>query len=349
MAHFVATEIIAKFACMKHNWLIISLIALLLGACGHGKTYRVEGVLDDGSSINLRILTYADQAVVPGITASQEGKFRFEAAVENPVMVEMYDNDYRLLTRFVARPGDDIKLRIDRAHPYLSQVKGNDISESWSKYLISNASKFAGTSAETRNAAVAQYIRANPSSELATLLLITEYDAAANPVAADSLFRLIAPEARAMGFEALFTETYQRYGLEALGAKVRSIPYRLQGNDTALYRTSSSPHTLIAVSDRNSGRDSVVAALRSLARSDKRLKLLDLSIDSDTTEWHYSIVADSASWTQGWLPGGTAARSVEALSIPSSPYFIIADSTGRQLWRGSSISKARKFVDNLKR
>lgn len=332
----------------KRFFPIFALAVAALGSCGHGKTYRVEGVLGDSSSINLRMLTYGDGTVTSGITASQDGRFRFEAPVQSPVMVEVYDNDYRLLVRFAAKPGDDIKLKIDRFNPLLSIASGNKITEQWYKFLNTNASVLDGADRTAANAAVAAFIGQNPDAPASALLLMTQYDTTTprGYFEADSLLQLLGPEARKWGFENIFSDTYSRYGKSAFKVRAAAIPYRTASGDTALFRTSQSRLSIIAVSDMHTRGDSVTPTLR--AASARGASVVDLSADADTTSWKRWAEADTVSWHRGWLPGGISGRGIDRLELPAVPYFVVTDSLGRQLWRGESATLAKKFIEKSK-
>ena len=72
-----------------------------------------------------------------------------------------------------------------------------------------------------------------------------------------------------------------------------------------------------------------------------------MSMDADTMSWRRNVRADSVSWPTAWAAGAIAAPGVDRLGIPSVPYFIVADSTGRQLFRGRSIKQAEALVDSI--
>lgn len=319
-------------------------LSLLLGACGHDDTFRVEGDLDDGATINLRLVYYSDGRVLTGITASKAGHFAYEVNALKPTLVEVYDNDYRILGRFIANPGEDISLRLNRQNPYLIEAGGNDINEQWSQFLRENADDLRA-SAQKRNELVASYITANPDNPLSELLLVTEFDASGNSYSlADSLFRLIPEENRNGYISASFAQVLSSVVPDSTAA-VPVIKYLVKGNQWKEFNPHSAAISLISLSDKE-GRDSVYDAIKKLAPriSKSKFDILDLSVDPDTVVWTRSVRNDSATWTQGWVAGAVRARGVEDLYVPTVPYFIVTDSTGRQLWRGQSIKQASQFI-----
>lgn len=326
-------------------------MAVIVASCGHSDSFRVNGVIDDGATINLRVVYYTDGNILTGITASKEGKFMYEGKASKPCLIEIYDNDYRILARMAAQPGEDIDLKINRANPYLNQVKGNKISDDWSAFLNANAEMLQSGAVSDRNALIAKYVAENPSNPAAEFVLITEYDASAPGAAAlaDSLYNGLAEEVRALGFGAAFAQMLEYNGKEAARAVVTPVPYLAHGGKTEIFKPSAQQYSLLCFSDNSSGRDSLVSQIREMEKSERkgRFKIADFSTDADTMLWHSSTSTDSAKWTQGWVAGGISAQAVARLGIPSIPYAIIADSAGHQIWRGSSISKAKSQLDSL--
>lgn len=328
--------------------------ALILAAvsCGHGDSFRVKGTITDGSSINLRFVYMTGNAVHTALTASTDGKFAFEAATTGPAAVEVYDNEYRLLGRFVARNGDDIDLRIDRSNRFLNVAKGNDMNRELTEFYNSLADSLVVADASVRNAIVARYAALHTDSPVARLLVSTEFDASTDDAAllCDSLMRSFAPETQLFDVAEPFALLAAQVASASTREPVQAITYKQRGNRTATFTPGRSPLTVIAMSDAANGHDSVVAAFRRLAKHSKNgLELLDLSFDADTAMWVRTIRNDSADWTQGWVAGAISGQSVERLGIPSVPYFIVVDSAGTQLWRGRSAEAAvSRAIENIK-
>jgi len=322
-------------------YIIIAGMGLLLDACGHGDCFRVDGMLSEGSDINLRIVYYTDGNVLTGITASNAGKFVFEGRAPKPALVEVYDNDYRLLGRFMANDGEDIHVNIDRDNPYGTKVEGNALSVAMTGFFNSNADKLISATTDERNAVIAGHIKENPEAPEAYLLLITEFYTRGHEQLADSLLALIPDDARIQGISAGFEAMLRRVTDGLTAKQVAPVPYLFSGK-THMFRPSGSPLSLIVLSDSRSGRDSIVSVVRDLdSRRGTRFDILDLNLDRDTLEWRRTVRSDSASWTQGWAAGGISAQAIDRLGVPQLPFFVLVDSAGHQLWRGSSATVAR--------
>lgn len=313
-------------------------VAVFAAACGHDDTFHVKGELDDGASINLRFIYYTNGGVASGITASNNGKFMFTGRSASPTLVEVYDNDYRLMGRFVARNGEDINLRLNRKNPYKNTASGNELSERMTAFLNANADKLVG---EGRNDVVAAYVRANTSDPVSDILLVTEFDARGAEALADSLHGIIAEDARMNSVSGPAAAQLARVAANTRGS-IEPVPYRVKGNREETFAARRRGLAMMAFDDGRAGRDSVVEALRSLARKERdgRFELIEFSMDADTSAWRRNVEPDSATWKQGWIPGAVTGRGVDRLGIPELPYFILVDSAGRQLWRGVSVKAA---------
>lgn len=337
-----------KTNCRLITHFILGLLILGVGACGYSDKFKVKGTISDGSSINLRFVYYTDNSVRTALTASTDGKFSFEGVAANPAVVEVYDNDYRLLSRFFAQNGDDIELRIDRKNPYRGKAAGNKLSNELTAFYNEKADILTGTDSRHRNEAIAEYVGAHPESPVAQLILIAEFDASDDEAAlmCDSLMNSLTTDARVLNIGEQFASMTNRITAGMSRMPVTDITYKTKGNNTGTFVAQDNRLSLISISDGTHGRDSVLEALRKLAGHEKkgRFMILDLNVDPDTIVWIRAVRRDSASWEQGWVAGSIAGQALDRLGIPTVPYFILVDSSGSQMWRGQSVSQSSKMV-----
>lgn len=328
---------------MRQNYLFFLFLGLLAASCGHPDSFRIEGEIEGAPSMNLRVLYTGRDGVTATVTAAREGKFSFEGTSERPAVVQIFDNEYRVLGRTVAQNGEDVHLRLDRDNPYRISASGDPLGEAWAQWLNTRADSLRTATAAERNDIIARFVAANPTDPVSALLMITDFDSSGPRSArAAELWAAIAPEARPAYLTAGYEAQLSRVADAAARERIAAIPYMKRGGKTEIYRPASARLTLIAVTDAAGGRDSIVAALDRATRhrAKGRLEVLELSMAVDTMEWHRSVLADTVRWTQGWAAGGISGSAVGRLGIPSIPYFILADSAGRQLWRGAGASDA---------
>lgn len=320
---------------------------LATASCGHPDSFRVEGEIEGKPTINLRVVYMSQQGIRTAITASRDGKFSFEGSSARPTMVEIYDNEYRLLGRIVAENGQDIELTLDRNNPYKITAKGNDLSKKWAEWLNQHADSLSSADADTRNAMVARYVAANPADGLSALLMLTEYDASGRRAQmADSLFNTIDDDARLNIITGGMAAQLARVSSATSHAPVKPFSYILTGNRRGVFKPSDARLSMIAVCAETEKNDSIMHMLRSLRPhiSRGKIQVLELSTAADTAAWRRALITDSATWTQAWVGGSIGSSALEPLGLPTLPYFIITDSAGHQLWRGASIESARSSL-----
>lgn len=316
-------------------------------ACGDSESFTVEGTIEGNPTLNLRYLYYSNNALQQGITAARDGKFTFKGASQLPTIVEITDNDYRLIGRVYVANGNRIECRLDRANPDNITAKGNDVDERWSRFLRENAGVLAGDSA---NAAIEKYIAANPADVVSTLLLVTSYKSAGNAARVDSLLETIATEARPSSLTDGYNYLLQRLVAAEATSEVRPIVYYTPADSLATYNPSRSKYSLITVRKSHyTVGDSITPELKALADKYKTrtLRIVDFSTETDTTIWKNEVRGDSASWSRGILVASVASPGIDRLGIPALPYFIVVDSTGAQHYRGQSVKAAAADIKRL--
>ena len=111
------------------------------------------------------------------------------------------------------------------------------------------------------------------------------------------------------------------------------------------YVPSQQSYSLLAFTDSRKP-DSIISRLRNLRKSlgKRRLKIIEISLTGDSAMWRASVKGDSMNWFQAWAPGSTAAREIRRLAVPRAPFYIVADSTGTQLYRGTSAYSAYTLI-----
>ena len=329
---------------MKKLALILAMaVACALWGCGDGTSFTAEGEVEELSSQNMRVVYFANGTTNLLIVPVTDGKFEFKGKIDAPTMLEFYSANKSLLGRAYVSAGDNIKCKLFKNSPYKAQITGNEVSQRWSEWLKENLTTIARGDAAKINAIVAKYINANKNDVLSTLLLLTEYDSSRNGDEAMKLLSAITPDARPKPL----IESY-----EALLERSNNIKARERLSTTSYFSSTDSlktfaPHetsySIVTFSNSDSRKDGELSnALRSLRNEyhTKRLQIMEISFDTDTAVWKKSIKPDSATWQQGWMAGAASAHSFERLGISRLPFFIVTDSTGFQLYRGTSLNEA---------
>ena len=253
------------FCAMKSlKALLFGLLAVVATACGDSGRFSVQGTVEGGKSMNLRYVFYNGNAFAQGITAVRDGRFSFEGATMQPAMMELYDNDYRLLGRLYVANGDEIECTIDPSDPYMLRAAGNDAIERWTRWQRDNASAL---NAGRADALVEKYVGEHPADVVSTLLLTSLYDTSTPDGVrrADSLLSLIEADARPMNITQSFIAQLDA-NLHAADTRVRDFKARVLGKGPDTLRVADAALSVYAFSTEHSLRkDSVVPLLRERA------------------------------------------------------------------------------------
>lgn len=334
---------------MKRLNLLTLLLAMIMASCGDDSQFRIAGTIEGLGTQNIRLIYYSDGAVRAQTTTVIDGKFSTIGYAPKPTILEIYSSDKALLGRLMVKNGETIECSIDRGNRYKASFEGNSVSSQWGKFLSDNAETLSTGDYTANNELIAKYITANSNNTLSTVLLLTEFYTPENELLADSLLSSIALEARPRDLVDSYASMLAHLNSETARGNVRPMNLYSKGDSLYSYNPSASSFSLLCFSmpDREC-RDSIVPQLSALSKKQKTetLKIIDISFAEDTTQWKRSIKKDDATWNQCWALGSVQAKGIDRLAIPRTPYFIVADSAGRQLYRGSSISNASEVLNN---
>ncbi len=222
-----------------NRFIISILIAIAAAACTDHDQFRISGTIEEEPTMNIRVGYYADGVYRTLITVSEKGAFEFYGSSRQPTVVEIYDYEYRLLGRVYAANGQTLDVKLARSNPYDLSVDGNETAKAWADFLRANADSLRADNAKA-NDIIGRYIAANPASTVSTLLLLTSFDSAAEPLMADSLLGLIAPEARPSALTDGYNYLLQRVVAETADEPV--LPFRyMTRSDSRDWKHSVSP------------------------------------------------------------------------------------------------------------
>lgn len=322
------------------------ILAIAAFSCGDSESFTIEGSIEGNPTMNLRFIYSSNGTLIRGLTAARNGKFEYKGVTSTPTILQILDNDYRPLGWLYVANGNHITCKLVRNNPYAISVSGSEVSERWAAFLNKNASDLSTSSS---NDVIESYVATHPNDIMSTLIVLTSYDASRDALRADSIMSSIDPSVRPSYLVDGFNSMLQRLVSRSVDAKVAPIPFFNLKDSLTDFQPSARPWSVIAVSDANSGRaDSIVPTFRKLyaKKNRKVLQIIDFSVDRDTIAWHKSVSADSAQWNQGWAPGSIASPGIDRLAIPTVPFFIVVDSTGRSALRTPSVSVLEAFVDS---
>lgn len=326
------------------------LFLFFLFSCSSGPDFRISGTIDGLGTRNLRLVYYSGGAVQQVSAPAIDGKFAMEGRTDQPTLVDIYTSTGALVGRVIVEGGDDVECEFSTSEPYKMTLKGNDDSERLAAFVVANAKALEGNDRAALNEAVDHFVRTNPRRLVSGVLLTEFYDFAADPAKGLELVDLLDAKARPRGaMESIEEQARQLLQADSIGAESLRLWCRHDSLRTFPLRGGKTLLCFLTADQR--GQDSVVAALRTLTSrgcGGEGLRVADISFDADSSAWLASLRSlpatrpDTASVDilRLWAPGGAASAGIQPLAVPSTPYFITADSAGRILYRGSALPSA---------
>lgn len=318
--------------------LVMALVAMQ--GCGDNGKFTVTGHVAGDPSMNLYTRYYSNNRLATGVMVVNEGKFEFAGNAPEPTLVEVMDNERKVLGRLYIANGDRATMEINRANPLLSSAesKKEPVNKQLSDVVNANAEILAD--GHKANQFIEQYALDHPDDMVAPLMFLSYYDYKLDPVRAYD-FALGLPAELRPGrlFDQFFTQM-SLMGDSSVYAPVDSLVYRpYDSREPKVFVASDGPALIAITNDRCNRTDSVVPRLKTLAKN-KKLRILDLALVQDTGTWKRITRRDTATWIQGWAPGGIYARGIDRLGVPGMPYYIVVDDRGRQRYRGDNLTVA---------
>lgn len=323
-------------------------VLLVSVSCAEKKQFEITGEIEGLGARTVTMLYYGSGGVQRvSLPADGTGRFRLQGHSPQPSMAVILLSDGTPLATVVCRNGDELSLSGSIEKPLDIKVKGNDVSSAISKWQADNALLLSGGDATAINSAVGEYISAHKSDMASTAILVSHFRVPGFETRADSLMRLIEPQARpgalVQNFSSVLATQLSARALDNIRPMILYL-----GNDTTYYYVPSSQSISVFafVSENKASRDSIVPQLAALSEKygKRRLGIVEINTAPDSLQWRNSIAADTALWVQSWAPGSVSAPAVRSLAVPRIPYFIVSDSTGAQLLRTHSVGAASEFV-----
>lgn len=321
----------------------IAIICLLTASCSNTSSFKIEGSVEGNANTNLRFVYAGDDVLNNVVTAARDGKFTFEGRSNEPTMVQILDNEYNPIGFFYVENGDNLKIQISGQPPRLTAIEGSEVNDRLIKWLTDNAAVVNGKDPKRLNNAIKAYITAHTDDVVSTMLLVALYDASSNPAEARQLLEKINADARPSQIADGLSMGLERVSSAEATGKVQPIEYLSYADSMTTFKPSAHKRSLLVFNGETRSRaDSLMTGLRN-AKNDG-VYVLEFTLTTDTFNWHASVRQDSTSWSHAWAPGGLGAPGISRLGISTLPYFIAVDASGRQLYRGPSLTAARRAL-----
>ncbi len=331
---------IARFLCIV---IVTIILGLTLAACDDEPEFRITGTVDGLGTRRISMVYAADGKLHTETTTAIDGKFSLIGSSRDYTMVELQTPQGAVFSRLLAKNGQNIKCRLDIDDPYKLTFKGNKPDEEWAAFLTKNRETLTDGTRKTINQLVEEYVKSNPGNIVSSMMLLTMYDAVDNESQASSLFASLTPEARPDKLVAGYRLLLSQNNNAAINVKIKPITLKNSKDSVERFVPLRSSYSLLYFStgaklNPDTVNEAILTAYDRYTR--RRMRALEISCAGDSAQWKRSLEGDTLKWTRTWVPGGIASPTLYELSIPRLPYYILSDSAGNQVYRGSSITVA---------
>lgn len=320
----------------------------LLTACSEAEQFFIEGRISGANAQTVTLTYFAGGGLKTVTTSATGGSFHFTGRSATPTLalLTVAPENVRIAT-LVAKNGNALFVEADLNDPFATTVKGNSDSETVAKWIKEHSAVLKKRNADEINKAIADYVTKNTGSLASTALLTGFFLHEGFESKADSLYSLLDLSVRTTEMTQAFNSVISTYLSRQAQEKIPFLTLYERCDSLIHINPLRHSATLMCILDENKqARDSVVPVLRQLtSRYDSRLIAFELSTAPDSAQWRASLGRDSVAWPQTWVQGSVSASPLRNLNIPRIPYYIVADSIGRTIYRGSSISLARKTIE----
>ena len=312
--------------------------------------FTIKGELEGIGTQNIRVLYLTDDERVESewVTVT-DGRFEFVGSNYDWTVVYLIDGNKQIIARAVVKNGDDISIKGSVENVYGITVEGTDENEQWCGFMNSNAKLYEQLDRRQLNAEIEKYVVANPSEISSTLILLNDYSNISGMTSVDSLFKKISIDARPSGLVNNYYALSQQMDKEKSSRSISSLLMYSSLDSMVTLSVSKHKASLLYFWEKDDAdRKDVIKGLKDLHKKYEesgRMQIVDVMLSSDSTHWKDYLEKDSTSWMHFWTVGGSLNRAISSLAISNSPYFIVTNSLGRQLYRGNSFESAVKAVD----
>ena len=323
---------------------ITSILCLILTSCG-GKNFTINGSFSDAGTQNLRFVYTTGESVVSQWVPAVGGKITMQGKCSDLTVVYIYNAKMKFLAHVAVKNGEEINISGKLTDNYRFAVEGSDINTEWYNFIHANAEDYKAGNSARLDKSIEKYIKANPNNIVSTLLLTCDYSKIESPQA-KLLLESIDEEAKPQTLLALYGSLLQKDVQKAVKVK----PFSVRNEKDSLVLVELKKKTNIfyfwySKEESDTTRKGIIKALKEINKGDS-IAIRDICVNPDTMGWYKFIKKDSVSWAHYKAIGGPVDEAIHDLDIKGYNYFIVADSVGNQLYRGTSVTEARKAIIN---
>ncbi|MCM1336799.1 MAG: DUF4369 domain-containing protein [Candidatus Amulumruptor caecigallinarius] len=329
----------------------IAAVALMAAAaCSRPDHFTVEGNVSGLADGEVTLTCYTSSAIMTERMQAAEGRFKLRGESPDYAMAELRMTGNQRGVTFVVRNGD--KIKVEGPAPDSLTLSGTKPVKEINKWCREYADALRTASPDSINALIEAYVADKGTTAAGAWMLLTRYDALINPAEASELFDRFNADKELSPLVTAFADMVTTTVGARDGAKVYAFNVRGAGDSLVMFNPMRHRASLLAFTDETS-RAARRRLCNSLAAVDttytpRELRIVELSMARDSAAWRDAVKADTlVTWSRIYLPAGSATTAIRTLRVPRAPYYIVADYSGAQRYRGISLDAALDTVKTI--
>lgn len=333
------------------------LLALLLGGCVKNEvtlTFRLPADFNEPC----RLMYYASAENVgmmrEAVAEIVGGKGEIKLPERYPSLIFLFSPAQKMpaVVMYAAR-GDKLGISGDTRNMGEWRVEGTDINKLISDWRVKNYQAISSGNASGINKAVEEFVGSHPSSPASAIILYCYFQRRGHEKEFEKLLDRI---------DHSVTEDYELMEALSIADMVTEQSLRpeypdeivMMGEDgyaDTLALKSGKPVLMMFRGSTKSGmKDFPMDSVKKYVEKQGKAVIAEFYIDSDSLNWRRQLRQDTVpSLRRMWMPLGLSDSLAIKLVVRRSPYFIVVDAKGKEVYRGDSWSAAAEKLDKTTR
>lgn len=249
-----------------------------------------------------------------------------------------------------AKKGDEIIITGENSSISRWEIKGNKTTEALSRFRLENEDAIKSGDTEKLNRIVAQYIKENPSSAAAAIILYNYFRRQEHEKEfyslQNSLDKSIMEDEKlrnALSAADLISNMPDKYSYPQ-----RIVLHGDGGYADTLSLSKGKVSFIMFRGGKDSGNVLPLDSLNKLIERSKSLRMAEIYMDLDSLAWSRHVKADTVkNMKRLWMPLGTLDSVAISMGIRRIPYYVVLDSIRNEAYRGDDWKEALKKVKTL--
>lgn len=336
------------------GWLFLA-IAIFLAGCTKNEA-KLEFLLPKDVNEPCRILYYAsakDAAMIrETVVQIADGKGEVILPLRYPSVIYLFSPAQKQPAAILyGRRGDKFRISGRNGNVAEWEIKGNETTEALSRWRTENSKLIEAKSSEPErlNEAVQKFVKANPSSPAAAIMLYCYYTRRDHEKEFQKLRSSLAKDV--LDDEWLLGALSQADLLTTL-PDTPSVPKNIvlvgeSGYADTIEFTQEKGVLLMFRSPSDSGVS--IDSVKAVAGRNRKQKMAELYMDPDSMGWRRYLRKDTIKDIgRLWLPLGIADSMALTMGVIRTPYYIVIDPKGKKAYAGDDWEKAVKTFESIK-